>query len=91
MLIFHHAAQQVDFAFLQTNLVLDLALPDDGLGDSADVGGAVNLGNFHGDLQSDIAVGMHAGSDVDVHAHIEILKLGIDQGVDADAADAGLK
>ena len=36
-------------------------------------------------------VGVHVRRDVDVHADIEVLKLRIDQRVDADAADAGLE
>ena len=35
--------------------------------------------------------GMHARRDVDVHADIEVLKLGIDERVDADSANTGLK
>ena len=35
LLIFHDAAQQVDLAILQPNLVLNLALPDHGLADAA--------------------------------------------------------
>ena len=36
--VFEQPAQQVDFAFLQADFMFDLALPDDGLADAADVG-----------------------------------------------------
>ena len=34
---------------------------------------------------------MHPGGDVNIHAHIKILKLSVHQRVDADTADAGLE
>src|SRR5947209_3692061 len=34
---------------------------------------------------------MNAGSDINVHADVNVLKLGIDQRVDADSTDARLK
>ena len=89
--ILQHAAEHVDFAFFQSNFVLDLALPNDWLADAADVGCAGHGRNIHDDLQRHLAVGVDLGRDVDVHADIEILKLCIDQRVDADAADAGLE
>ena len=43
------------------------------------------------DFQGDFAVGVHLGSDVNIDAHIEILKLGIYQRIDSHSADAGLE
>ncbi len=91
LLVFQDSAEQVDFAFLQADLVLDLALPDDRLADAADILERSHRRNIHRHLQRDFASGMHARRDVDVHADIEILELGIDQRVDADAADARLE
>src|ERR1700756_781971 len=71
--------------------MLDLALPDDWLADTADVGIARHRRNIQADLHAHFASGMHSRRNVDVHTHIEILKLRIDQWVDAHAADARLK
>src|SRR5207249_800316 len=42
-------------------------------------------------LEGNFAVCMDARGDVDVHADIDVLKLRVDQRIDADAADARLK
>ena len=91
LLVFHDSAEQVGFAVLQADFMLDLALSDDGLADATDVLLAGNGGNVHRNLQRDFAVGVDMGRDVDVDAHIQILELRVDQRVDADAADAGLE
>src|SRR5215472_4852573 len=91
LLVFHDPAQQVGLTISQANLVLDLALSDDGLADAADVLLASNRRDVHGDLQSDFAVGVHVRRYVDVDADIQILKLRVHQRVDSDATDAGLE
>ena len=91
LLVFHDSAQQVGFAVFEADFVFDLALPDDGLADAANVLLACDRGNIHQNLESDFAIGMNVRSDVDVHADVEILELRVDQRVDADAADARLE
>src|SRR5450631_1274181 len=34
---------------------------------------------------------MHVGSDIDVHADVNVIELGVDQGIDTYAANSGLK
>src|ERR1700676_5376118 len=89
--VLEHAAEHVDFAFLQSDFVLDLSLPDHGLADAADVGCAGDGRNVHHNLQRHLAVGVDLGRDIDVYADVEILELRVHQRVDADAADAGLE
>src|SRR4029077_3890079 len=71
--------------------MLDLALPDDWLADTADVGIARHRRNIQADLHAYFASRVHSRRNVDVHAHIEILKLRVDQRVDAYSTDARLK
>ncbi len=42
-------------------------------------------------FKSDVAISVDSGRDVDVDADIQILKLRVDQGIDADATDARLE
>ena len=71
--------------------MLDLLLSNDGLADAADAGGAGHGRNIHRDLEGYRAIRVYLGRYVNVYAHVEILKLGIDQRVNADAANAGLE
>src|ERR1700688_2954219 len=91
LLIFHDSAQQIGLAVLQANLMLDLALPDDGLADAANVRLSGDRRNIHRNLQRDLSIRMHMRSNVDIHAHVEILELGVNQRVDTDTADSRLK
>ena len=50
LLVFQNSAQQVDFAFLQADFMLDLALPDYGLVDAADIRGACHRRYIQRDL-----------------------------------------
>ena len=71
--------------------MFDLALADHRLADAPNVRLPGHRGNIHRDFQRDFASGMHLGRNVNVYADIKILKLGIHQGIDAHAADAGLE
>src|SRR5215475_5121315 len=71
--------------------MLHFALPDNGLADAADIRLPGYGRNIQADLQSDFASGVHPRCDVDIHAHIEILELRVDQRIDPHAADPGLK
>ena len=89
--LFQYAAHDVGFAFPHANLVLDLALPDHGLLNAADVLVGINRRNIHGKLQRYLVGAVHMRSDVDVDANVDVVELGVDQRVDAYAADAGLE
>ena len=91
LLIFHHSAQQIHLALSETHFVLDLPLSDDGLRDAADIGSSVHFRDFHGDLERDIPARMYSRSHVYVHTHIQVLKLGVDKGINTHTANAGLK
>ena len=91
VLVLQNSAQDIHFAFLQADFMFNLALADHRLADAANVRLPGHRGNIHQDLQRDFAAGMHLGRDVNVHADIGVLKLGIDERIDAHAADAGLK
>src|ERR1019366_584012 len=78
-------------ALLQANLMFDLALTDDGLADATDIRLARDRRNVHRNLQRDFAIRMYMRCDVDIHAHIEILKLGIHQRVNTDPANTRLE
>ena len=71
--------------------MLDLALSDDGLADTADVLLTGDSGNVHRHLERDLAVRVDARRDVDIDSDVEILELSVDQRIDADSADAGLE
>src|SRR4051812_11769907 len=71
--------------------MLDLALSDDGLIDAADVHARSDRRNVEHDLHGDYTAGVHARRDVNVHADVDVLELCVDQGIDADATNAGLK
>src|SRR5208283_3849877 len=89
--VFHDAAEDVDFAFLHADLGFYLALADDGLADAADVLVGVHVRDVHGQLERDLVQPVHVRCDVDVDANVDVVELGVDQRVDADAADAGLE
>ena len=91
VLIFQNSAEDIYFAFLEANFVFDLALANDRLADPADIRLPGHRGNIHRDFQSDFAAGVHLGGDIDIYADVEILKLRVYQGVNTDAADAGLE
>src|SRR5215510_3269406 len=55
--------------------MVNAATADDRLADAANGGGAGLVGDFQRNLQADFAVRMNARSNVNVHAHVEILKL----------------
>src|SRR5579859_7381674 len=71
--------------------MVDLALTDNWLLDASDVGRASLRLDVHGDFQGDVPVQVHGWLDVDIHANIKVLKLRVDQGIDANASNAGLK
>ena len=52
----------------------DLALPDHGLRDAADVDSLFDVGNIQLHVQRDFVGAVHLGSDVHIHAHIQVLK-----------------
>src|SRR6185437_9110985 len=89
--VFQQSPEQVDFAFFQADLVLDLLLPDHRLLNSADIDGVGFRRNVHRDFQRNVAVEMDGWLNIDVHTNVQILELRIDQGINSDAADAGLK
>src|ERR1700704_1742381 len=91
VLVLEDAAEKIDFAFLQANFVLDFALTDDGLRDAANIAVSGYGGNVHHHLERDFATGVDVRRDIDVDADIEVLELGVDERVDADAADTGLE
>ena len=88
-------AEDVDFAVLQANVMLDAALADDRLVDSADVRGTGLRRNHDVHLHADFVVRVNARRHVHVHADVEILKLRVHQGIDGAGrrahADPGLK
>src|SRR5262245_60928023 len=55
--------------------MVNAAAADNRLADAANGGGAGLVGDFQRNLQADFAVRMNARSNVNVHAHVEILKL----------------
>ena len=71
--------------------MFDLALADYRLADAAHVRLPESRTKCHGDFERDFAAGMNLGRDIDVYANVKVLKLGVDQRVDAYAADAWLK
>src|SRR6185312_1722937 len=89
--VLQQSPEQVDFAFFQADLVLDLFLPDHRLLNSADVDGVGLRRNVHRDFQRNVAVEMDSWLNIDVYANVQILELRIDQGINSDAANAGLK
>ena len=89
--ILQHSAHQVGFTLAQADHVFDLLLTNDRLCDAADIGLTRHRRNVHGDFKRHIAVGVDVRRDVDIYANIVVLKLGINQGVDANPANAGLK
>ena len=52
---------------------------------------SLHAGDLEIDVHGDFAVVVHARRQVHVHAHVDVGELGVDQRVDADAADAGLE
>src|SRR6201987_648034 len=91
LLIFQNAAQQVHLAFLQANLVLDLALPDDRLVDAPNIPGTGHGRNIQRHFQGDFSARVYVRGDVDVHAHIQVLKLSITEKIYPHATHAGLE
>src|SRR5579872_383059 len=90
-LIFHHSAENIGLSILQANVLLDFSLTDNRLADAADAGLAGHRRDVHRNLQRDLTAGMHVRRDVDVYPYVKVLKLRIDQRVNADAADSRLK
>ena len=89
--VFQHSAHQVGFAFTQAHYVLDFSLADDWLADAPNIGVPGHGRNVHGNFECHFAVGVNVRSYVYIHADIQILELGIDQGIDAHSANAWLK
>src|ERR1019366_8032740 len=85
------AAHDVYFAFLEANLLFDLALSDHRLLNAADVLVGVNRRDIHGEFQGYLVEPVHVRCDVDIYADVNIVELSVNQRVDADAADAGLE
>src|SRR5262249_60622925 len=77
-LLFQNASEQVDFSILQLNFMIHGALADNWLRDAAD--GLVSgfVGNFQSNFQAHFTVLLNARSDVNLHAHIDVLKLSVD-------------
>ena len=78
---FDQPAQHAHFAIFQPDIVLDFALADDRLLDSADVASSGDLRNVDGQLHADFAVRMHARRHVDIHADVDVLELRVHQRV----------
>ena len=71
--------------------MLNFSLPDDWLADAADVRLSCHRGDIHGDLESDFSPSVDLGSDVNIDADVQVLKLRVHQRIDTDSADAGLE
>src|ERR1700730_12578505 len=73
--------------------MLDFALADDRLLNSPDGRSTGHGGHFDNYFHAHFVIGMHARSNIDVDANLEILELSINQGVDAGGthADSRLK
>ena len=68
---------------MQTCFLVNAALPDRGLADSADIYVTCMRGDLERHLQGNVATGMNVRGDVNVHANIQIRELSIDQWADA--------
>ena len=91
ILLVNQAAEKVDFAFVHANIVLHLALSDDGLIDAAEIDVTGDGGNIEVDVHRDVAILMDVRQKLDVDADVDKVELRIDQRVDAHAPDAGLE
>ena len=81
----------VDLSFAEADVVLDDPLPNDRLLDSADVDALGDRRDFDPDLESNFAVGVHLGRNVQVHSYVGVLELRLNQGTDDRTSNAGLK
>ena len=91
LLVLENSAQEVDLTVLEADFMLDLSLSDDWLIDAADVHARSHGRDVERHLQCDLPPGMHARSNVDIDADIQVLELSIDKRVDSHSTDAGLK
>ena len=57
--------------------MIDFSLSNYRLADPADILEGIHGGNIHRDLQSDVAVGVDFWGDINVDAHVGVLKLSI--------------
>ena len=67
--------------------MLDAALPDLRLSDSANIFHARERGDLQHHLQRNLAVRMDVWRNLDVDSNIDILKLSVDQGTDPSTTD----
>src|SRR5947209_8680585 len=89
--ILEHPAHQVGLAFAKPDHVLDFSLPNDRLCDAADVRVPRNRRNVHRGLQRHVAIRVNCGRYVDIDTDVEILKLRVNQRVDANSANSWLE
>ena len=82
------SAQHARFAFFQANLMLDFALADNRLLNSANRRSPGYRGHFNNHFHADFVIRMHAWSDIHIDADFQVLELRIDQRVDARRAHA---
>ena len=91
LLLLEDPSQNVDFPLLETNIMFDHPLPDNGLLDAADIHLLGDRRNFDPHFQGNFAVLVDLGGDVQVYAHIRVLKLGLHQRADHRATDPRLE
>src|SRR5271169_4712839 len=77
--VFQNPSHQVHLSVLQPSLMLDAALSDDRLTDSANVLYAAHGGDFQCHLERDFLIRMDVWGDINIYPHIDILKLSIHQ------------
>ena len=77
-----NAAEDAGFALAEPDSLVDHALADDGFGDTADGYLAALRGDGDVDLEGDVVVVVDGGRHLDVHAHVCVLELGVDQRTD---------
>ena len=82
LLLVLNAAQDARLALAQTDDVIDAALADDRLGHAADGHRTALRGDLDLDLERDIAVKVHGRRHFDIHAHVLVLELRVDQRAD---------
>ena len=90
LLVVLDAAEDAGLAFAEANDLIDDALAEDGLGDSADGDGAALRGDFDLDFQRDIVVEVDGRRHLDIHADVLVLELGVDERTDDGCGCAGL-
>ena len=91
LVLLQDPAHDVGFTFAHANFVLDLALPDDWLLNAADILVRIHGRDVHRQLQRHFVSSVNMRRDIDIHADVNVIELRVDQRIDADATDSGLK